>query len=94
MGEKGSVHEFGNFILLITLGRGDFLNSWTAPFPWFARFSRLENPEVFQGTVDTSFVYAYGNQRQESEFLGDIPCDLKRISLNGGETEVNEITTG
>jgi hypothetical protein len=51
---------------------------------------------VFETVVDKSIVYAYYNGRQESEFLCDIPRDLKlkRISLNGGEAEVNEITTG
>jgi hypothetical protein len=55
--------------------------SWTGSFEravWFAkRFSDLEKPAVFRAVVDKSLIFGYSNDRQESEFLCDIPLDLK-----------------
>jgi len=54
--------------------------SWTADFEkakWFAkRFGHLENPAVFQATVDKPCIYAYTNEREEQEFIID-PVGIK-----------------
>lgn len=64
--------------------------SWTADFErakWFAlRYESLPDPAVFKAIVPIENVYAYTNERQEQEFLCDIPKDMKleRISLGKG----------
>lgn len=58
--------------------------SWTASLDkaiWFAkRFaasSVMEKPTVYQATVTTEHVYAYSNEREEQEFICDIPKEMK-----------------
>lgn len=58
--------------------------SWTASLDraiWFAkRFAELpimEKPTVYQATITAEHVYAYCNDREEQEFLCDIPKEMK-----------------
>jgi hypothetical protein len=58
--------------------------SWTASLDkaiWFAkRFAELpdmEKPTVYQATVTAEHVYAYSDERNEQEFLCDIPKEMK-----------------
>ena len=63
--------------------------SWTASIKkamWFSTRLGREKPAVFEAGVDKSLVFAYWNQRNESEFLCDIPRDfkLKKVWPEGG----------
>lgn len=55
--------------------------SWTADFEkakWFAtRYEHLDKPAVFKAVVPLENVYAYYDERQEKEFLCNIPDDIK-----------------
>ena len=67
--------------------------SWTSSMEraiWFAnRDPSLEKPAVFEAIVDKSLVLAYCEDRQESEFLCNMPRDLKlrKVWPKGGEKE-------
>jgi hypothetical protein len=69
-------------------GEEDFLHkrriSWTTSFEtakWyterFSDFFELEKSMVFEAQVEEQYVYAYTNERNEKEFLCDIPDSLK-----------------
>ena len=58
--------------------------SWTGSMEraiWFAKRFDFEKPAVFEATVDKCLVYAYSNERSESEFLCKIPPDLKLMKV-------------
>jgi hypothetical protein len=54
--------------------------SWTASLEravWFAKRFPFEKPTVFKAIVGEPLIYAFCNDRDESEFLCDIPRSLK-----------------
>ncbi len=54
--------------------------SWTGDLEkaiWFAKRFSLEKPTVFKAIISKDLVFVYTNDRKESEFLCDIPRDLK-----------------
>jgi len=58
--------------------------SWTGSMEraiWFAKRFSLEKPVVFRATLEKYLVYAYSNDRSESEFLCEIPSDLKLVKV-------------
>lgn len=58
--------------------------SWTGSLEraiWFAERFNLEKPAVFMASVEKYLVYTYSNERKESEFLCNIPFDLKLVKV-------------
>jgi hypothetical protein len=54
--------------------------SWTGSLKsaiWFAKRYDLEKPAVFECTVHQSLILAYTEDREEFEFIWDIPRELK-----------------
>ena len=69
--------------------------SWTSKpeiAAWFARRSPdLKDPAVYQVTVEKKYVLAYWNERDEDEYIVDLPRTLTLQRLPWGPTELKSM---
>jgi len=69
--------------------------SWTSKLQiaaWFARRSPdLKNPAVYQVTIEKKCVLAYWNEREEDEYLVDLPRTLTLHRLPLGPAQLKSL---